>query len=548
MLRFLIIGGLSLALGVGGVAADEPAKLLPPDRPIEQVIDHYLDAELKAARLQPAPPLEDAAFLRRLTLDLQGRIPTPGETAEYLASKANDKKAQWVDRLMGSPAYVRYQAQEFAVMMDPGETRRGSRGGAFKDYLQLALGENRPWDRIFREVMLPDPGDKKMQGSHEFLRTRVRDLNRLTVDVSTTFFGVNVSCAQCHDHPHVQDWKQDHFYGMKSFFARTFEAGNHLGEKDVGVVKFIPNKGKEKTAAAMFLTGKIIEPPALPEWTKEEKKKEQERIEAAKKANKGQAPPPPPRYSLRTKFVELALEPGQRDFFSRSIVNRLFHRLHGRGLVMPLDQMHSANPASHPELLQWLARDLEGHQYDLRRLTRGLVLSNAYARGSRWPGGDIPEEKYFALAPLRALTPTQMATSLRMAVAAPETLPVLGPEFDKKLDALEKNAARLAGLFVQPGDNFQVGVGEALLFSNNESLQQDLLADNPTTLVGKLKLIPDVEQRADQAVRSILSRPARDDEKTALVNYLRQRLDRPVEACQQIVWALLTSAEFRFNH
>src|SRR5439155_26490633 len=121
--------------------------------------------------------------------------------------------------------------------------------------------ENRPRERMFRDVMLPDTTDKKTQGSSEFLRSRVKDLNRLTVDVSTTFFGVNVSCAQCHDHPHVHDWKQDHFYGMKSFLARTFEKGGRLEERDQGVVKFIPNKGKEKVAQVMFLTGKVVEEP-----------------------------------------------------------------------------------------------------------------------------------------------------------------------------------------------------------------------------------------------------------------------------------------------
>src|SRR3954453_2784178 len=90
------------------------------------------------------------------------------------------------------------------------------------------------------------------------------DLDRLTAEVSVIFFGVNVSCAQCHDHPHVDDWKQDHFYGMKAFFARTFETGGKLAERPQGGVKFIPNKGKEKVARVTFLTGKVIEEPATP--------------------------------------------------------------------------------------------------------------------------------------------------------------------------------------------------------------------------------------------------------------------------------------------
>ncbi len=92
--------------------------------------------------------------------------------------------------------------------------------------------------------------------------------------------------------------------------------------------------------------------------------------------------PTPPKVSARARLVEVALEPGERDFFARSFVNRLWHRIFGVGLVMPLDQMHSENPASHPDLLRWLARDAIEHRYDLRRLIRGLVLSSAYARTS----------------------------------------------------------------------------------------------------------------------------------------------------------------------
>src|SRR5262249_9130042 len=255
---------------------------------------------------------------------------------------------------------------------------------------------------------------------------------------------------------------QDHFYGMKSFFVRTYEAGQFLGERDIGAVKFIPNKGKEKLAQVMFLTGKVVDAPGLQEGPK-----------GGKGGKKGQAaggsPPPPPKFSLRAKLVELALEPGQSDFFSRAIVNRVWARLLGRGLVMPLDQMHSANPASHPELLQWLARDVAEHGYDLRRLVRGLVLSQAYARSSRRDGEDAPQNKFFAVAQIRALTPMQMAVALRLASTDPEKMPRTGPELEKYIESVERSAGRLAGMFVQPTDNFQVGVDEAMLFANNEN-------------------------------------------------------------------------------
>src|SRR5207302_8400216 len=141
-----------------------------------------------------------------------------------------------------------------------------------------------------------------------------------------------VSCAQCHDHPHVHDWTQDIFYGMKSFFARTFENGGVIAEYDAGQVKYIPNKGTEKIAPVMFLSGKTLDLPNVRDPNGEEKKKAQERINEAKKTKKS---PAAPSFSARAKLVETALEPGQREYFTRAIVNRLWYRYLGRGLVMP---------------------------------------------------------------------------------------------------------------------------------------------------------------------------------------------------------------------
>jgi len=164
--------------------------------------------------------------------------------------------------------------------------RKGGKG--LYDYLLVSVSENRGWDRMFKDIMLPDETAPKDAGAAEFLKTRVKDLNRLAIDASSIFFGVNVSCAQCHDHPHVQQWTQDQFYGMKSFFARTVESGGFLGERDFGVVKYIPNQGTEKVSPVLFLTGKQIDAPGMKEPTGAEKLKEQKRLDLGKKAK---APP-----------------------------------------------------------------------------------------------------------------------------------------------------------------------------------------------------------------------------------------------------------------
>ncbi len=428
-----------------------------------------------------------------------------------------------------------------------GEGKKGKGGGnstAMRDYLQAAFAENRPWDAIFRDVMLPDDNDPKKKGAGEFLRTRVKDLDRLTADVSAVFFGVNISCAQCHDHPKVDDWKQDHYYGMKSFFSRSFEAGNFVGEREAGMVKFTPNKGAEKTARIMFLTGKALD--NVPGWgdpTKEQQQKDRERMEAGKKGAK----PAPPPFSLRARLVDIALEPGQRDYFARAAVNRVWHRFTGCGFVMPLDQMHSENPPSHPDLLAWLARDLVDHKYDLRRLVRGIALSQTYSRDSKWAGDKQPAPETFAVARARLLTPLQLATALKLTTIDPETL-TAGADFEKKLEGIEKSAGGLVSQLPVSATETQVGVTEALLFTNSDTIQKECLAEGNDRLVTRLLKVDNLEQRADLAVRAVLSRPSQPDEAKLLADYLRRRADRPAAAVQQVVWALLTSAEFRFNH
>jgi hypothetical protein len=340
----------------------------------------------------------------------------------------------------------------------------------------------------------------------------------------------------------VADWKQDHFFGMKSFFNRTFEAGGAVAERGDGVVKFKTKAGQERVARMMFLTGKVVDDPGAKAATAS--------AEPPKRGNRQAAPVPPPKWSARKQLVELALQPGQRDFFARSLVNRVWHQLLGFGLVMPLDQMHSENAPSQPDLLQWLARDTAEHGYDVRRLVRGLVLSRAYARSSRWDGPAVPRPQLFAVARLRALAPMQLATSLRLAVTDPQTLPAgLKPdEFDKRIQGLENGGRGFAGLFEQPGDEFQIGVSEALLFSNSDRIQKDLLADGGDRLFGRLVKIKDASEAADLAVRTILCRAPTAEEKKLFADFLRQRADRPADGCREMIWAMLTCSEFRFNY
>lgn len=534
-----------LSFAVAASAEETPPPPIPPSTSVDSAIDHYISARLKAAGVNPAPQLDDAMLARRLWLDLVGRIPTAVELQTFLEAKEG-KRAAVVGRLQESAGYVRHQVAQFDVMMMP--INAGRREATIRDYLKTAVAENRGWDRIFRDLMQPDQSEAARKGNAgpgEFLRSRLADADKLANEVSVVFFGVNVSCAQCHDHPLVEDWKQDHFFGMKTFLSRTYDAGGFVGEKEFGVVKFKPTKGPERKAAMMFLDGKPIADADVREATPDEQKAEREKDK--QKDKKATAAPAAPKSSARAKLVEVALnQPAESDYFSRNIVNRIWERMLGRGLVNPLDQMHSANEASHPELLDWLARDFRTHNYDLKRLIRGIALSQTYSRSSKWDSESSPNPALFAVARLKPLTPMQYATSLKIAGTDPETFKKLAPnQLESHLEGIENSARGLAPIFAQPGEDFQIGVNEALLFSNSDRITREVIADNG--LLSRLKELKEPAKQIPVLVRTIHNREPSEAETKAITDYLVRRNDRPVEALRQVIWALLAGAEFRFN-
>ena len=227
----------------------------------------------------------------------------------------------------------------------------------------------------------------------------------------------------------------------------------------------------------------------------------------------------------------------------------MWERLFGWGLVMPVDQMHSANPPSHPELLEWLARDTEAHGYDLRRLVRGLVLSRAYARDGRVGSDDPPRPSLFAASALRPLTASQLAVALRMATADPEALPsdVNAPDFDRRVEALAASAKPLVAAIAAQGGDGRVGIAEALS------------SITPTGSSASCSTRPAAGRSPDWSSCPTPTNASRWPSGTcsaaagrrgapALREYLEHRSDRTESACRQLVWALLASPEFRFNH
>ena len=245
--------------------------------------------------------------------------------------------------------------------------------------------------------------------------------------------------------------------------------------------------------------------------------------------------------SRREVLVRLALEDG--TFLSRAFVNRMWEYFLGRGLVDPVDQIHSGNPASVPSLLDALADDFSANGYDIRRLVAAIVLSNAYRLDSRWSNSAAaPDAKHFAVARLRPLSSRQLAAALLIALGEGRFEPT--PE---SLKRIEKQTAEWAKYLDSRTREFQSSTGEALFLSNSETVRK-LVAAGGDNLTARLAAIRDERALVKTAFAATLGRPPTAAESDRLVDWLRRSGRDRRTACEDMAWALVASAEFRFNH
>lgn len=537
-----------LLIGHSALAAD----------PVSTIIDTGINAALQEKKLTPAPRAADAELLRRIYLDVLGRIPTAAETAGYLDDPDGDKHHRLIDELLTQeemPAYWRTVLDEW---LNGNQMGRDFGQDGFLTYLEDALKSNKPWDRIARELLTPDLKDENQRQAAYFLALRVRGgdndakIDALTAGVASGLFGVQLQCAKCHDHPFVDQWKQDHYYGLAAFLGRTqehrIESTPAIKERAEGEVKFVTTGQEEKTAKLMFLDSRVFDEPPPPE----------DRGKWYTKADGGL--PETPYFSRRAVLADYALTADSR-FFKRAIVNRMWKQLMGRGLVEPVDQMHEANPASHRALLQRLADDFADSGFDLRRLMSGILHSDAYLRSTRWTAsGARPKDADYATAILKPLTPDQLATSIGLATGHFDQLRAkferekknrkidnITPSIARTLYSCERDIQEFARRFRTGGESFEANAGQALFLSYNNLMQRQL---NPSqgNLAERMLKHTDNTAAARAAFLTILSRPPSDDELNRGVEFLAVEQQQRRDACREFVWALLCSSEFRFNH
>ncbi len=329
----------------------------------------------------------DAEFLRRISLDLTGVIPSSAAARAFLDDKSPNKRVALVDRLLTSPRHALHMANVFDVMLMERRAAKHVKAPEWQTYLTISFQQNKPFDQLAREILSAD-GDPKNRAPIRFYLDREGEPNLLTREVGRIFFGVDLQCAQCHDHPLIDDYLQADYYGMSAFLNRGFvfqpdkKKPALFAEKAEGNTSFKSVFTEEAGTTRPRLPGGVeIDEPAFPigdEYT----------VKAAKNVR------PIPRFSRRAKLAELATN-GSSQTFNRNVVNRLWMHMLGRGLVHPVDLHHSDNPPSHPELLNLLASEFPAMKFDIRAFLREIALTQTYQRSFAMP---VDLTKHIALA------------------------------------------------------------------------------------------------------------------------------------------------------
>ena len=519
------------------VAVQLPARAADP---LPARIDRLIEAKAAAEKVPLRTPADDAEFLRRAWLDFAGRVPPVEVTRAFLADTDPAKRDKLLDALFAGPDYAPRLADAFHVML----MERLGDNPEWTAYLTTAFQQNKPWDRMAREMLRADPKDEPNRGAAFFLAKRLENYGQnpveysaLTRDVGRLFLGKNFQCCECHDHLFIPDYKQRDFQGLHAFFKNTMlvnAAKLQVGEKPT----------TEKTSfASVFDKVTMTTGPALPGGVMVEVPVFPKGMEFAEPPDRKTNSPGVPKFSTLAAVSGQLPRAANRDF-TRNIANRLWFIVMGRGLVHPLDLHHAANPGQHPELMDLLAEDFAAHNFDIKWFLRELARTRAYQRASRAPAGQKPGDPwFFATFPEKRLTAEQLLQSVLQATGERDR--VL-----KELAALAALRAKfLKAYAAQPREHeneVEPSLKAALFVSHDEALL-GLLKPRPGNLVDRLAKLPD-EKAAEELYLAVLARRPAGAEVDTVVKILKKYPDRKADAAGRLAWALLASMEFGVNH
>lgn len=500
-----------------------------PARATAAGLDALVGRELakSLAGRSPAPPVDDETFLRRASFDLIGRQPTPEELAAFLADDCSEKRATTVDRLLASDEFganwANYWTDTIAYRVPPPEL-------TYLNYKPLRawfaekLNANTPWDKIVRELITAS-GKIAEHPEATFIGYHQSNAVNLASETSRLFLGLQIRCAQCHDHP-FDSWTRDQFHELAAFFART---GAKLSQNDgAGTVVNSKPKGEYVMPDAMdpSKNGREMTPVFLDGISLEGGKSDAER---------------------REQLAAFITAP-ENPWFAKAFVNRMWGRLLGHGFYEPVDNLGESQTQLLPEVHEALAAHFLATGFDVKDLLRLVISTQAYQRTLPQPG---QVEEPFAAARAVRLRGDEVFSALAAGIDLPNfTPPAVKPTPEVRFPPPPKSTRDIvAEVFgfdpsLAPVDIPRT-MNQAMLLMNNEQVQAQVnAAPGSGTLLSKLLADnADNDVVIEELFRRVLARKPTDKEVTLARDHIAGVKDRGA-AFEDLLWSLLNSAEF----
>ncbi len=522
-----------------GLVADSrvsvPAdKLLPAEKyaalPVNNLVDQHAYAHFKQLGLFPSEPCSDSEFLRRASLDTIGVLPTAEEARAFLAETDPKKREKLIDRLLAHPAWADFWANKWADLLRPNPDRAGIKSVYVLDqWLRETFRANRPYDQFVREIITAE-GNSHRFGPAVIYRDK-REPAEFTTMFSQLFLGVRLDCAKCHHHPN-EKWGQDDFYKFAAFFGP-------VKQKGAGISAPI-SAGNE---TFYFSPGKTVKHPVT---------------------NEMMQPQPPdgpavkgddtndPRRALADWMTD-----GKNPFFARAAVNRVWAAFFGRGIVDPVDDLRISNPPSNPALLDALAQEFVRQKFDLKALMRTILRSHLYQLSAVPNDTNRADTRNFSRAYRRRLPAETLADAIADITGVPDSYPGMPPGSRAMQAWTYKIDSQTMDAFSRPNSSSDCpcerdakpSIVQALHLMNSRGLHAKLISKERGARVQRVvesKLAP--EEIVMDLYLACYSRPPSGEElKTAVAAFAGAGATRR-NATEDVLWSLLNSAEFVFNH
>lgn len=534
--------GVSREGGTPSVAA------VSRDRNTGEIVD-FVNAELRSGweseQVKPSPRAEDSEWLRRVHLDLVGRIPAPAVVERFLKETRPGKQSRLIDSLLDDPQYVRHWTTLWTNLLIGRATTNDAQRRGLQKFLREGFARNRAWKDVVFDLVSAE-GTPEENGAAGFLLAHLNnEAVPATAITARVFLGTQVQCTQCHDHP-SNDAKQNEFWEFNSFFQQTA-----LVEKNVAD----PVSGKSVRRAA--LVNREVGGPNFYETRRG-------LMRAAFPKFEGEQIDPSPQVNRRRELAQLMVDDDGRQL-ARSFVNRTWEHFFGAAFTRPVDDMGPHNPPSHPALLERLTTEFVQSGYDVKQLIRWICRSDAYQLSSRFDVANAIDDPAVGNTPLfsrvyvKSMTAEQLYDSLLVATKADEAPRALRVDLDEQRDKwIQQFILDYATEENDEASTFDGTIPQALLVMNGD-LVSAAVSSSPGTLLHEV--VQDRGSENDKIRRlclAALSRYPTSKETSALRKALHERVARAprsqnrdvllAEGYQDVFWAFLNSNEFVLVH